>query len=159
MNVGATLNSKAKPVTGHEVVLFRTRSEILTDQRIIIRGNIFPLSAISEIRVQMAWYYAPFLLVRLLLLPLAILLILSFLHVVGRDVVPGNSNLHLFGGVVLGLLLIVATWLVPMYTLKVKAKTGETETMMHHHDASYLREVKAKIEDAIRARQALDGLR
>jgi hypothetical protein len=155
MNVGATLNSKAKPVMGQEVVLFRTRSEILTDQRIIIRGNIYPLSEISEIRVQMAWYYAPFLLARLLLLPLAILLILSFLHVVGRDVLPGNPNLHLFAGVVLGLLLIFVTWIVPTYDLKVKATTGETEIMMYHHDAGYLREVKVKIEDAIRAQQAL----
>jgi hypothetical protein len=155
MNVGATLNSKAKPVMGHEVILFRTRSEILTDRRIIIRGHIFPLSEISEIRVRMAWYYAPFLLVRLLLLPLAVLLLLSFLHVVGGDVMPGNPNLHLFAGVLLGLLLIVVTWIVPTYDLKVKATTGETEIMLYHHDAGYLREVKVKIEDAIHAQQAL----
>jgi len=157
MNVGATLNSKAKPVVGHEVVLFRTRNEILTDRRIIIRGNIYPLNAVSEIRVEMAWYYAPFLLVRLLLVPLAILLVLSYLHVVGRDMMPGNPNLHLLMGVALGLLLAFVTWIVPTHDLKVKATTGETDIMMHHHDTGYLREVKTKIEDAIRAQQALTG--
>jgi hypothetical protein len=157
MNVGATLNSKVRPVVGHEVVLFRTRSEILTDQRIIIRGNIYPLSVIATIQVRFAWYYLPFLLVRLLLLPAAILMILSFLHIVGHDIVPGNPNLNLLGGAVLGLLLVFVTWLVPTHDLKVTAATGETEIMMRRHDAGYLREVKAKIEEAIRTQQAMMG--
>ena len=157
MTVEATLNSKAKPVVGHEVILFRTRSEILTDQRILIRGHIYPLGAIAKTQVQMAWYYVPFLLVRLVLLPIVVLLILNFLQVVGRDVVPGNPNLNLFIGVLLGLLLAVMTWVVPTHVLKVKAATGETETMMHGRDAGYLREVKAKIEDAIRVQQVQMG--
>jgi hypothetical protein len=154
MTAEATLNSKVKPVVGHEVVLFRTRSEILTDQRILIRGHIYPLSAIAKIQVQKAWYYAPFLLVRLVLLPVAVLLILDFLHVAGGSVVPGNPNLNLFIGVLLGLLLTLVTWITPTHVLKVKAATGETESMIYGRDAGYLRGVKTKIEDAIRAQQA-----
>ena len=157
MNVGTTLNSKVKPVVGHEVILFRTRSEILTDQRIIIRGHIYPLNAIANIQVRFAWYYLPFLLVRVLLIPVAILMILSFFHVVGGDIVPGNPNLNLLGGAVLGILLAIVTWLVPTHDLKVTAATGESDIMMRHHDAGYLREVKAKIEQAIHTQQAMTG--
>jgi hypothetical protein len=155
MSLETTLNSKVKPVVGHEVVLFRTRSEILTDQRIIIRGNTYPLRVIAKIQVQPAWYYAPFLLTRLLLVPVAILPILNFLNVVGSDVVPGNPNVNMFMGVVLSLLLAFATWIVPTYDLRMQAATGESEIIMRGHDPEYLREVKAKIENAIGAQQVL----
>ncbi len=155
MSLETTLNSKVRPVVGHEVVLFRTRSEILTDQRIIIRGNTYPLRVIAKIQVQTAWYYAPFLVTRLLMMLVAILLILNFLNVVGPDVVPGNPNVNMFMGVVLSLLLAFVTWIVPTYDLKMQAATGEREIFMRGHDPEYLREVKAKIENAIGAQQVL----
>jgi hypothetical protein len=102
----------------------------------------------------MVWYYAPFLLVRLLAVVAAILLTLSFTGVVGRDVVPGNPNLNMFVGVLLGLAVICTTWLVPTHTLKLWAASGTTDVMMRSTDAGYLRDVQARIEAAIESRQA-----
>jgi hypothetical protein len=114
-SLGAALNQRAQPTFGNEVILFRTRTEILTDQRIIVRGNTFPLSQITRVYVRPARYYVPYFLARLVLIGLAILLLLSFVQVVDSGVVPGNRNFHLFAGVLIGQTVAMTTWLVPTH--------------------------------------------
>jgi hypothetical protein len=53
--------------------------------------------------------------------------------------------------------VVFVTWAVPTPDLNMKTASGETEIIMRRHDAGYLREVKDKIEAAIRAQQAVMG--
>jgi hypothetical protein len=159
MTLGAMLEQKAQvaqPVAGHEIVLFRTHSEILTDRRIIVRGSTYPLDQVARAYVRPAWYYAPFVVGRLLMVALTILLLLSSLNVV-EDVVPGNPRFHLPGAILIGLAVVMMTWLVPTRVLLIKTVAGHKETVMRGVDAGYLREVRDKIAAAVRSRRQASG--
>jgi hypothetical protein len=159
MTLGTTLDQKAQraqPVAGHEIVLFRTHSEILTDQRIIVRGNTYPLDQITGAYVRPVWYYVPFVVARLVMVAAAVLLVVSFLEVVG-GVVPGARQFHLLGAVLLGFVVAMITWLVPTRALWIKTVSGHKEIVMWGVDAGYLRNVRDKIMAAARSQRQMLG--
>ncbi|RPI97637.1 MAG: hypothetical protein EHM39_09190 [Chloroflexi bacterium] len=137
----------------NEVVLFRTHAEILTDHRIIMRGESYPLARVERAYVRPAWYYAPFLLVRLLIVLAATLLILSYLGVVDPNLMPGGRSFHLLGGVMGVVMVALLTWLVPTHSLWIRTQDGERRLVLRSTHAGHLRDVRAQIETAMRARQ------
>ncbi len=137
----------------NEVVLFRTHTEILTDQRFIIRGDSYPLPRVERAYVRPAWYYAPFLLTRLAIGLVAALLMLSCLGVVDPDLMPGNARMQLLSGVMGGVIVALLTWLVPTHALWIRTRSGEQCLVMRSTHAGHLRDVRAQIEAAMRARQ------
>jgi hypothetical protein len=137
----------------HEVVLFRTHAEILTDQRIIVRGESYPLARVERAYVRAVWYYAPFLLARLLIVLVAALFLLSYMGVVDPDPLPGSRSLHLLGGVLGVVVVALLTWLVPTHTLWILTQSGEQCRVLRSTHAGHLRDVRAQIEAAKRARQ------
>jgi len=159
MTAGAAVNRLARPVVGHEAVLFRTHSEILTDQRMIIRGSSYPLLGIDRVYIRPAWHFAPYALLRLALIGAAALLILSFAGVIQPGHVPGSRALHLIGGVLIGLLVVLATRLVPQYTLWLKTQSGDKQVVMRSPSVRHLRAWRDEIETAVARRKSVSAAR
>jgi hypothetical protein len=144
------LNHISQPASGSEIILYRTHSEILTDRRLLVRGDTYRLDQIARVYVRPAGFYVPFLLVRLALLLATVVLLASFVQVAQVDFVPGNHNIHLFAGALSGLIVVFTTWIVPTWVLWMRTTTGQRQIIMRSGDAGYLRDVRGKIENAAR---------
>lgn len=157
MTQGASLeqaSQKIQPGVSQEIILYRTQSEILTDQRIIMQGKIYPLAQIAKTYVRPAWYYVPFLIVRLLMVTAAALLLLSFLSFV-RGIIPVSAYLHLLGTILFVAIAYVMRW-IPASVLLIETVSGQKDVFMRGN-ASYLQDITETIAAAVRAQQQETG--
>jgi len=139
------------PSYATEKILFRTRSEFLTDQRVIVDGEIYPLTVIKRARVVRLFYFWPIQLLRLLALALAVGLILDIaglvaLHLPVTSVIAGGVLVLLLAGFV-----YVAPDIVPMYALQLDVPRGKVR-FLYSSDAEHLHSIVRKLEQAMAQR-------
>jgi hypothetical protein len=73
------------PPYASEVILYRTRTDILSDLRFIVNGQTYPLSKVQSARVVSAWYYWPLQALRGLMLAAALAVVLSLIGVISAS--------------------------------------------------------------------------
>ncbi len=131
-----------------EVILYRTRTEILTDQRIIAHGTMTPLRAISSVRVASTWYYIPLQAGRLVALPVGAVLLLSLLGLTGPA--PGTMTrlAYLCLLLVAGGFVAFAPQIMPTHMIVLHTPAGRVR-FLYSHDRGHLQSVVAEINDAI----------
>ncbi len=119
---------------GHERVLYRTHTVILTDKRIVVDGNTYPLWQIEAIHTTRARYHLPLLAVRL-----AVVALLA----VG---LATSDGLYVRFGflLVMGALLFGVMYLVPTHVLQIDTPGGRVR-VMSSGDTGYLKDVAAQI--------------
>jgi hypothetical protein len=146
------MTTQQTPPYASEKILFRTRSEFLTDQRVIVDGEIYPLAAIKRARVVRLLYFWPIQFLRLAALALTVALILDIsglvaLHLPVTSVIVGGVLVLLLAGCA-----YVAPDIVPMYALQLDVPRGKVR-FLYSSDADHLHGIVHKM---IAAMEALD---
>jgi len=139
---------QARNLNATEAVLFRTRNEFVTDQRIIINGNSYPLTDIETVRVAATQFFYVVQLVRLVAGVAIGLLVLRWLGVLPLAIVPDNELIHLIETGLLTALAFVMPDLVATHTLVLETPTRRAR-FMPSSDAERLERLAAKATEAI----------
>jgi len=130
-----------------EVILYRTRTDILTDRRIIVDGTTYPLGTVVSIKVMPTRFYVPFQGMRLLALVGAIFFGLSLAGPVGSDTVPGSTAVRLIAAAALFGFAVMSPWVVPTHKLRLRLSEQKVD-MMYSSEVDHLRTIAGKINEA-----------
>ncbi|MBI5961270.1 MAG: hypothetical protein HY866_21205 [Chloroflexi bacterium] len=144
---------RSTPPYASEIILYRTRSDILSDLRFIVDGTTYPLSKIQSARVSMLWYYLPLQLVRLLTLIAAAAILGHTFGVVKIDPLPDSMLITLVGIAGLLTFALPISQMIPTHVIRLKLDAGQVK-VMSSSDVRHLKEVAEKINQAtIKVRQ------
>jgi hypothetical protein len=141
------MNQHSAPVVhNHEVVLFRTRTEIVTDKRLLIDGTTYTFDQIEAVHVARLRYFVPFQIARLLALGGMILLGWLALNNLRDQAFLGMSFFGLVA-VVLGSFTFFGKMIIPTHALRLQSD-GKSVYFMYDNGPVYLREVEQAIQRA-----------
>ena len=143
-----TMVTQQTPPSASERILFRTRSEFLTDQRIIVEGEIYPLGSVEQVKVARLIYFWPLQALRLAALLLAGALIFDISGLVALNL-PVDSVI--IGGVLvlmLAALVYMAPGLVPTHVLQFTTSRGRVR-LFYSSDTDHLHSIARKVEQAM----------
>ncbi len=152
MTVGTTSAKHHPTFQGHgEVILYRTRTEILTDKRILLDGTNYTFDQIEAVDVVRLKYTIPFQILRLLALIGALACAwMAFGSFRDADftgmVVPGII------AAVLGALTLISDSMIPSHAIRLKVH-GKSVYIMHDNSRGYLKEVQAAIHRQMNQRR------
>ncbi len=140
--------SQQTPPYASERILFRTRSEFLTDQRVIVDGEIYPLRSVEQVKVARLIYFWPLQATRLLAALLSWALILDIFGIVALNL-PVDSVI--MGGVLVLLLAAfayVVPGLVPTHVVQFETSRG-TVRVFYSSDTDHLHGIARNAEQAM----------
>jgi len=103
-----------------ENILYRTRTVILTERRIIAHGDTYPLQRVTSVRTERAWYYVPLQGLRLLSVLFILVCTGSFASHLTSGLSFTGTLLPLLLAVLIGLPLFLALRRVPGHVLHVE---------------------------------------
>jgi hypothetical protein len=131
-----------------EIILYRTRTDILTDRRIIANDTILPLSAISKVHVSPTRFHMPLQVARLLALLAALALASVVAGLTGPAPTLRARLVTLILMVGAGAFVALAPRYVPTHRITMHTQRGVVHCC-HSHDLAHLRDVIAHIDNAI----------
>jgi hypothetical protein len=136
---------------GHEVVLFRTRTEIVTDKRLLIDGTTYAFDQIETVHVARLRYFVPLQFARLLALGGMILLGWMAFNSLRDQAFLGMS---FFGLVAAGLgsFAFLSKIVIPTHSLRLQSD-GKSIYFMYDNGPNYLRQVEQAIQRAAHQRR------
>jgi hypothetical protein len=138
MTVGTTVRQTPKKLYAQEVVLFRTHAEILTDQRLIVRGSSVPFETIRVVEVVPLIWFWPLQALRLLAVIAAARLLLS---------APDAALPQILASGALLAAAFAARWVIPTHALRLRTEDGIVR-VLRDGDRAYLRTIERKIRNA-----------
>ncbi len=136
------------PPYASEVILYRTRTDILSDLRFIVNGQTYPLQKIQSARVVAVWYYWPLQALRVLMLAAAVAVILSLAEVLSLGALPDSLVLRAGIAALLIVMAYGATQVIPTYRIRLKMDNHHAISVMLSHDQQDLKAIAAKINQA-----------
>jgi len=131
-----------------EVILYRTRTEILTDQRIIAGGAMIPLRTVATANVSPTRYFVPLQAARLVALLVAVVLALSLAGLVGSTLTTFGRLGYLIVLLFLGAFSVLAPQFMPTHMIVLQTSTG-AKRFLYSHDPGHLHSVVDEINGAI----------
>lgn len=135
------------PPFASEVILYRTRTDILSDYRFIVNGATYPLDKIQSAQVVPVRYYIPLQVSRLLAVLAAAFLLLSVAGVVGEDLIPGGNALQLVAALIPGGFAALAGQAVPTHAIQLKLDKQQVN-VMPSSDKEDLKFIALKVNEA-----------
>jgi hypothetical protein len=129
-----------------ENILYRTRTVILTERRIIAYGDNYPLQRIMAVRTKRARYYVPLQVLRLLSILFMLLCIGSSARLTGELSIPVRPPLLLLAAFI-GLSLFLALRRVPGHVVEVELDSTALN-VIRSNNVRQLRAVAVAISDA-----------
>ena len=148
--IGATVKRTAQRAYADEVVIFRTHSEILTDQRIISAGVTYRLDTIQSARVIRLAHFFPLQIARVLALALAVFCALGALGLIDNSLVQDPMIVCPLLAVLSGAFAIRARWLIPTHAIRLQTTSGRVD-FVRGGDGEYLKLVLRKLNEALYA--------
>lgn len=134
-----------------EPILFRTRTVILTDQRLFIDGTMVPLEDITAVRTARPGYFWPLLLGRLLGVGGIVCLLVLFREQITNDAGILMLALPIAAAVLLGALVFWSLREIPTHVVQIE--TGASRiNVMHVYETGRARLVAQKIRDAMQGK-------
>ena len=130
-----------------ENILYRTRTVILTERRLIAHGNTYPLQRVTAVRTKRAWYYVPLQGLRLLLVLFLLLCIGSFMRHLTSDFSLPARLFPLLLAALVGLPLFLVLRRVPGHVVQVELDSTALE-VVRSNDLRRLRAVAGVISEA-----------
>lgn len=130
-----------------EVILYRTRTEILTDQRIITGGMMVPLRTVSTAYVSPTRYFVPLQAARLIALLGAVLVALTLVGLVGSALTVFARVGYLVVLALLGAFSVLAPQFMPTHMVVLQTSTG-VKRFLYSHDPGHLQAVVDEINNA-----------
>jgi hypothetical protein len=135
------------PPYASEVILYRTRTDILSDLRFIVNGQTYPLSKVQSARVVSAWYYWPLQALRGLMLAAALAVVLSLIGVISASLLPDNLLIRVGIAALLAASAYGVTQVIPTHRIRFKMDNRSISVMLSH-DKEDLKAIAAKINQA-----------
>lgn len=142
------MNQKAETMFFSEPILFRTRTVILTDQRLFIDGTMVPLDKIAAVRPARPRYFLPLLAGRLLALAGILFLLLQTWTGWQDDAGLLATALPLGAALVIGALLAWTLREIPSHVVRIETDRGWMN-VMHVYDSGRAQLVVSKISAAM----------
>lgn len=131
---------------GYERVIYRTHTVILTDKRIVVDGNTYPLWQIESVQTARASYYFVLQAMRLVVLGLVVFALVCLLN---SPMSASATLLRVSFLAAMSGMFFVLVWLAPTHVISLGSPSGSIR-VMSSGDVRYLKEVAAQI-DAARA--------
>jgi hypothetical protein len=130
-----------------ENILYRTRTIILTERRIIARGDNYSLQRITAVRTKRTWYYVPLQVLRLLSVLGILVGIGLFARHTTSDLSLTDRLLPLLLAALVGLPLFLALRWVPGHVVQVELDSTAFE-VARSNDVRQLRAVAGTFSEA-----------
>jgi hypothetical protein len=144
MTVGTTTVKQSAYYGHNEVVLYRTRTEILTDKRILLDGVTYTFDQIEAVDVVRLKHHIPFQIMRLIGF-IAMFLCIWFTFASFRDSVFISTFIYGAAAVVLGIVTFMSATVIPSHAIRLTVG-GKPVYMMYDTGVSYLRQVQEAIQ-------------
>ncbi|MBN1562864.1 MAG: hypothetical protein JXA10_03435 [Anaerolineae bacterium] len=150
MTVGTGMVTRPHYSGHNEAILYRTRTEILTDQRVLLDGTTYTFDQIDAVAVVRLRLYLPFQALRIL----GVIGAVAFAWLTLDSLCElAMISMLLYGllAVGSGALTVVSTATVPTHAIRLTV--GDKRVyMMHDTSASYLERINAAIQHQINRR-------
>ena len=143
MTTGMTTVNQSPYYGQNEAILYRTRTEILTDKRILLDGTAYAFNEIDAVDVVRLKHYIPFQIARLLGL-IGTLILVWYAFGSFRDSALISMLIYGVMAIVLAMSTFLSSAVVPSHAIRLTL-SGETVYMMHDVDVSYLNQVNEAI--------------
>lgn len=136
-----------RPVTptANEVILYRTRDDYMTSQRLFAGGQTYPLKSIKHAQMVPARHFFPLVIARVAALAICLVYLVDLLGLVSTIEEPESIPVRLALVIVTALFAVGAGWFVPSFSLRFTLHDGRNVRAMWSNDWRALRDVAGEI--------------
>ena len=136
---------KGMMLDGHETVLYRTHTVILTDKRIVVDGYTYPLDKVTSVTTRRTTYYLPLIFFRAFILLASIALFIVIL--MGTSEVSSITQIvELALPLVIGSILLAIMFSMPTHVIWLESGWGNVN-VLGGGDRRYLDSVTGLINE------------